>query len=196
VNRSRTALVSVSAVLLCGLVWGQPSVGDAVKEHSAGIICSVVPVKSHLKVGGYPEANVQVRNTGDQSILLVRKLDGSSRAGRYPLVYFDVDGPPEGVHAGGLPRCGTLNPITSEDFVVLQPGGSFDPRGNDVSLGMMVNFLAPGEFKIVFHYSTDEGDPMRWQGAVPSIESDLVEMLRHVPRVAISCSTTVTVDQP
>ena len=202
-NRSKAAFVAMGAILLCGLVQAEPTVGDAVKVNADDIVCSVVPVKSRLKVGGYPEATVKIRNVGAQSVLLVRSLDGSSRVGRYPHVYFDVIGPPGGVHAGGLPGCGTLNAIRSEDFVVLEPGASFVPRGSgesaafvpDLSLGMMVNLLESGEYTIVFHYSTDEGDPMRWQGAVPTIESDLVEKLRHVPRLTISCSTTLTVDQ-
>jgi len=201
VNNGNRAVATVGAVLLSGVMWSEPLAGNAVEVNADQIGCSVLTTKSHLVLGDYPTATVQIRNNSSHSTILVGSLDGSSRLGRYPHAYFEVKGPEGGVHTMGLPTCGLLNPLRAEDFVVLQPGASFNPHESgagsgfvpDTSLGR-VTLSEPGEYTLVFHYSTDEVDPSRWQGSTSPIHAEIVEKLRRVPRVTISCSTMLTVE--
>ena len=197
-------LLLLTSSLLGGMAWSGPALGKSNGVNPVQVVCTVRAAKTHLVLGESPTAEVEIRNTGSQAILLVGNLDGSSSRRRYPHAYFEVEGPPGGVEAHGAVGCGgPFNPLREKDFVLLEPGSSFDPHANgngsdffhDTSLGW-IKLSKPGGYRIVFHYSTDQRDPGAWNSKGSAVDTELVETLRSVPPVTISCSTDITVDLP
>lgn len=178
-------------------------VGDSVQIESEEVVCEVKASKSRYTAGDNPNVWVTIRNLSGKTITLLGSLDGSERKARYPHAFFEIWGPEGGVKKPELRYCGNQNALRAEDFVSLEPGDGFDPYRDIDSYGFFgaaefegTIFVKPGEYKVVFHYSTDEPTVDGWNGTGSEPASGLLERLRNVPRITTSCSTTLTVDGP
>ena len=159
--------------------------------------------ESTLMLGDSPTAWVEIRNISDEPILLLCSLDGSSWSGRCPVAYFEVKGPLGGVETIDPLPCITLSPLRLSNFVALDPGSSFDPHKRVderrcTSDDSLENFriTKPGNYTIVFHYSTDVGEREPRIDMERTADLALLQSLERVPRVSISCSTSLQVREP
>jgi hypothetical protein len=123
---------------------------------------------------------------------------------RYPFVYFEV----VGVDGGFVPKtylmCGLINKLRSKDFVAVEGGAALDPfAGLDGAGHLHVmnpsigTFREPGQYTVTFRYTTDEPLLARWN--LPDHDDPayrtILDLLRQVPLLDLSCSTTLSVDK-
>lgn len=192
VEAGRTTHVDVSL----GFSWGPAEaerrslVGIHTDATGDDLTCEIVPVDPPFHVGDAPTFHVRIHNISRKSFYLVRAVDGSNSAARYPHVWLKIDGPKRG---GRRPvGCASVNPLQGRDFVRADPGATFEPFDVFVSNDL---FAQPGTYTVTFEYSTDDIDYGDWidrmssQPPLPGILS----MLSKVPRVTIKKSMTVSV---
>lgn len=178
-------------------------VGESVQLEAGDVVCELTPTKSRFAVGDNPAVWVMIRNLSGETITLPGSLDGSERQARYPHAFFEIVGPEGGVEKPRLAYCGNKNALRATDFVRLRPGEAFDPYGHVDGGGFFgadefdgTVLMRPGEYEVVFHYSTDEPVVAGWRGSEFALPRGVLEQLRHVPRVVVSCSTTLVVAGP
>ncbi|NDV59363.1 hypothetical protein [Bacteroides sp. 519] len=148
-------------------------------EKDSGIICVLIPHKTHYRIGERPELDVLIINKTDSTIYLPGNMDGSSYGFRLPVTDFKV--------LNRKPRkyglfCPMFNPMVPDELRRVKPGECFNPFNTyrietihyaaDSILGWDAqtltrmknywphealdahNFLLPGNYDIQFVYST------------------------------------------
>ena len=134
------------------------------------LTCSLTTEKNSYKLGELPKLRVVIDNNTGKDIYLVGKLDGSDVKWRMPYCYFTIEKPkPDSVP---FSRCGNIDPLRKEDFVLIKAGEKFNPYGNIDHHGFVFdhNILNPetfrnaGIYKIRFHYSTNSSDLSKFKG--------------------------------
>lgn len=192
-------LVALQAALLSGCA--SDSIPASARPDATGLECILVG-PSICELGSAPELRVEIANSGTQDILLVRSLDGSDVAFRFPHCSFEVLGPGGESVVERFLGCGNVNPLTVYDFVHVPAGEAFDPFGEDgvehVFGARQLNasmFDTPGEYRVKFVYSTDSDDLVEWNGLPNSrFDSGLHDLLRQVPKARLeSAEFVVTV---
>lgn len=188
-------------------------VGTEVEVSPQDIAIEIRPPRTPFRVGDAPVFLVVMRNVGDKTFNLVGAVDGSEYRARYPHVTLTVEGPSGGMYRDPVLPWGYINdlpvnPIPAigehslqpEDFVTMGPGDELRPitlpfwPPNDV---VHARFEKPGQYKVVFRYSSNSIDYLDWEGrsASPPMRPDIVELLRRVPRFELADSVMVTVEE-
>lgn len=156
--------------------------------------CILTSGKTKYRIGELPALKVEIINNSSEDIYLIGSLDGSDVKWRMPYCYFTLQKPaPDTVRVG--PRCGTLNPLRKEDFVLIKAGEKFNPYQNldrygffsDYTVTNTETFKNAGVYKIQFHYSTNSADIAKFLG--PLFKADktdslnLSSLFNRVPKV-------------
>lgn len=204
---------TLTVACLCSLVEQASAasrawhVGDSVAMPFArpAIRCEITSLKSSYRVGDRPEVAARLINDTAQAVNLVGSLDDSERKARYPYAYFEVLGPPSGVAQERFFYCGYINALRDADFVEVPPGDQLDPFMKIDGGGYFppyqferTRLVKPGTYTILFRYSTDSDDLSEWNAEEASAVAGftrVTERLRMVPRVSISCSLEVRVNE-
>ena len=94
------------------------------------------------------------------------------------------------------------NGLREADFVLLDPGESFDPYIHAIdSYGffgaehLKSRFALRGEYGFTFHYSTASSSIDDWKGSVIRLSDDVLQRLQRVPRINIDCSIELNVSE-
>ncbi len=167
-------------------------VGTETMAVGADLRCEIVPSADTFRVGDFASFQVILHNIGKETFYLVPALDGSLEHLRYPLVSIAIDGDSERM-TGNQPRmCGNVNYLMPEDFILIPPGGSFQPF--DVFV-FEQPLRRPGDHKVLFSYSTLEADYQFWIDRLggETIDPRAHEFLKGVPRVKLTSSITIAV---
>jgi len=142
--------------------------------QTPSITCQISTVKSLYKIGETPAIAIQIKNSTDTTIQMVKVLDGSEAKWRYPHLYYEVfqiiGNKKRALKPNLHTRCGNMDGIGVNDFVEVRSGQGFDPLANQsevytrsISL-FQWSFKKKGKYSIVFHYSTAEVELKKWMG--------------------------------
>lgn len=132
------------------------------------ITCVLSSDKQVYKKGELPVFTVSIRNNSKKDIYLIGALDGSDMQWRYPHCYYTIEGPAN--EKPKLSRCGVMNPVRLEDFILVKAGELFSPYETssgffpDHNITQKETFARPGSYKISFHYSTQSGELAEYRG--------------------------------
>lgn len=147
------------------------------------------------RLGKVPSIKVAITNQTRSDITLVGSLDGSGCNGRYPHCYFEIIGPNGENAVMGLGRCGNMNTLCAQDFVVVPGGKAWDPykpvnNHSFFSSGDLnsLTFGTPGEYRIRFVYSTKNGDIAKWAGdgrTQVAASKELNALFKKVPKLEL-----------
>ena len=159
------------------------------------------------KLGRAPQIKVSLINQTKRDIYLVGSLDASDCKWRYPHCYFEVTGPDGKAVVDDVGRCGFMNALRLEDFVLVLPGEAFDPYQRIDDYGFFAShqlrsstFQQPGEYRIRFIYSTKNANMAPWLGVgSPAEESkaEIASLFQQVPKIEVrSDEFTLTVVAP
>jgi hypothetical protein len=171
-------------------------IGADVHVSAEDFHLEVLPGGDRYQVGDSPSFGLRIRNDSEETVYLVRSLDGSTIGRRYPKIEASVKGPPGGFQVPDQTRCGHLSGIGSRDFVIVHPGESFDPfelpwNTNRIQVG---HFTKPGRYIVRFTYSTAEADVREWLGPLGhTVLPEVAARLRLVPLIAVTDSIQVDV---
>lgn len=133
---------------------------DRSKAIVTGLTCTLKSDKTVFKIGELPKLTVEILNSTGKDIYLIGSLDHSDQARRMPYCYFTIQKPkPDTVQFG---RCGFMNPLRIEDFVLVKNGEGFNPYQSIDQYGFFTDnhitrtetFKNSGIYKLRFHYST------------------------------------------
>jgi hypothetical protein len=188
-NTNRRTLYPL-AVLLAALASG-----CGLREEAAPLACTICGDATFL-AGESPNITVELTNQTKRDIYLVHSLYGSNWRKRYPHCYFNVTGPKSGVKPP-LDRgdwCGTLDTLMEENFTKIPPGGSFKPGGGRWELEPE-HFVAGGEYRFKFVYSTAGADMDKWVGSGhpdAATLGRLQRLLDQVPKTTVE-SNEITI---
>lgn len=152
--------------------------------------------KKEYDIGESIEITTAIKNISDKPLLLVGVLDGSETASRYPFFIPEISG---NYKVPLNPRCGMLRIIREKNFVLVEPGMSFNPEMeiNDFGFYRLWAFSSfkpdlPDEFKIKLKYSTDSTQPKNWlgHGVVPNLDK-ILRMIEEVPKLTVESNVLV-----
>lgn len=165
------------------------------KKSSGKITCDISAKETTINVGEVPKIKVKLTNNTDEDVYLIGSLDGSEVQWRYPYCYFTIEKPETDVVASGA-RCGMMNPLREEDFVLLKPKESFDPYSSIDGYGFFSSstlsdpkeFRKKGTYKIQFHYSTEPDSITKYLGSESEnkVDAKIKKMFRQVPHLKVS----------
>jgi hypothetical protein len=114
-----------------------------------------MPLRCKLKERHFVERSnfkVEIRNTGERPLVLVRPGDGSESGLRTPTVKWSVlDSQGQDLQAIGRRFDDVINPLQAEEIFRLQPGESFDLSDWIPSIAIST----PGAYKIALRYVND-----------------------------------------
>ncbi|RZK09578.1 MAG: hypothetical protein EOO46_13445 [Flavobacterium sp.] len=166
-------------------------------EKTASLTCILKSDKTNYKVGELPDFKIEIINNTEKDIYLIGSLDGSDIKWRMPYCYFTIQEPkPDSVDMVG--RCGNMNTLKPQDFVLIKAGAKFNPYMSLNEYGFFTDhtvtnsqtFQTPGVYRIQFHYSTNSQKLDDFMGDRP-LQQDkakrqkLVSLLQRVPKVDI-----------
>ena len=89
-----------------------------------------IELEPAVLVGDIPQVRAVLRNVSDAPQVVVRPLDGSLSAWRYPVLTLEVRRLIGEQNAGDAvklqpgPRCGNMNALRATDIATLEPGGA------------------------------------------------------------------------
>ncbi len=132
------------------------------------ISLEIISPRKEYAAGESIEITTRIKNISDRPLWLVGVLDGSEMALRYPLYVPEIS---DNYKVPILPRDGMVQAIREKDFVLVEPGMSFDPEMKIDNFGFYRIWAfssfkpqSPGEYKIKLKYSTDSDQPRKWLG--------------------------------
>lgn len=140
------------------------------QADTSEFLCVLTSDKTEYSIGELPKFTVHIINNSNNAVMFIGSLDGSSVQWRYPYCYFTIHKPvPDTIP---FMRCGNMNPLSVEDFVVVEPGQKFNPFEeinerrffSDRSVLNPESFRNSGIYKIRFHYSTKSDDINKFFG--------------------------------
>lgn len=165
------------------------------KKTSGKITCDISAEKTTIKAGEVPKIEVMLTNNTDEDVYLIGSLDGSSEEWRFPHCTFSIEKPEKDV-VPGTGRCGMMNVLREEDFVLVGPGESFDPFGEVDDHGFFPSwqiqdpemFRNKGIYKIQFHYSTKPDSIAKYLGSESEndVNRGIKKLFEKVPHVDVS----------
>lgn len=190
-------LLILSALSLCSFQPGNKLL------NTVKLKCVLSSDKTTYAMGEVPKFTVRIINEGDTDVCLIGSLDASDTKRRMPYCYFSIDKPkPDTVWFG---RCGSANPIRTEDFKIVKKNEAFNPYEvidgsgffNDVAATQKETFRNAGTYRIQFHYSTNGGDIKKFMGSVEYLNklpdsSQIESLFAKVPRIELE-SNTITI---
>jgi hypothetical protein len=142
--------ILVLLVILATAVLPAASKDDPTKP----IIAVELKAAPGVKKGQRPKFVVEVVNTSDKEITLVKPGDGSDCGWRTPVIAWAV----EGVRPTRLARCGNINALKADEVFALKPGQRA-PLGDWVGFPTLPG---PGKYKVRFRYENKPGQ--KWMG--------------------------------
>jgi hypothetical protein len=157
--------------------------------------CVLTVAKKTYKPGETPELKVAIVNKTRKDVYLIGSLDASDLKWRSPHCYFSIERPNKDPLPGGG-RCGNMNSLRENDFVLVKSGESFDPYQSIDGYGffgpyIMGNkdaFKAPGTYKITFHYSTKSTKIGDYLGD-GSTNEKLLALFMQMPHIELTSNT-------
>ena len=191
----KTLIVSIWTVLLLGC--------NTRAQNEDHFECTLTTEQEEYLVGEVPKLTVAIINKSAKDVYLIGSLDASEEKWRSPFCYFTMEKPVVD-SLPTLPRCGNMNPLRKEDFVLVESGESFNPfvaiDGHGFFSSDKVsnpwNFRNAGRYKITFHYSTISTNIKDYLGdGVWTYRDDkkkyreLEELFENVPNVELTSNT-------
>jgi hypothetical protein len=119
--------------------------------------CTITSDRTTYEVGEVPKITFLIVNKSGKDVVLVGSLDGSDVGWRFPKCRLEI------LDKGGRPvtnqvlRCGNMNTLKTNDFVLVPAGENFNPFGKGFFRpAELVQFpvTTPGEYIFRFNYST------------------------------------------
>jgi hypothetical protein len=168
--------------------------------------CTLSANKTVYKTGELPRFTVSIVNKSKSNIYLISALDGSDVQWRFPHCYFTIEAPKPNDTPFG--RCGVMNPLQAEDFVLVKVGQTFNPYQLPNCAGSFSSYFVsnpetfkqPGVYKCRFYYSTNTDNDDKFMGTssysnnkdAPLIDS----LLKKTPRLdLVSNEIKITVEK-
>jgi hypothetical protein len=198
-RKSSTAIIFWSRLAFALFFVGWVGASAQSQERTRGgtespIVCSIRSAPT-IEQGQTPKIAVEIVNRSNRAVYLVGSLDASESAWRYPYCFFQVVGPDGKPAVKPTGRCGNMNALREEDFVSVRPRAVFDPYQHIDRFGFFPpaaispsTFEKVGEYRIRFHYSTEQTDIKQWLGDGRPNER-LVKLLGQVPKVTIKSAS-------
>ena len=157
--------------------------------------CSIISTKSTYDIGETPEITVAIKNNSEKDVYLIGSLDASESQWRSPYCYFTIDKP----KSDSLPivvRCGYMNSLRKEDFILVKSGEEFNPYQPIDDYGFFdsyeivrkENFQNPGKYKITFHYSTESTALDDYLGDGKE-NTELRELFEKMPNIKLTSNS-------
>ncbi|MES2462909.1 MAG: hypothetical protein V4671_20180, partial [Armatimonadota bacterium] len=109
---------------------------------------------------------IRLINNTEQEITLLRPLDGS-QYGRYPVYRVKMRDVAGKAVDGPVGLCGTLNPLTAEDFIRIPAGQAYAPFGDEPYAAFELYHPPvekPGVYTVRFYYSSASSDISWYMG--------------------------------
>jgi len=161
------------------------------------LTCTLKSGKTQYRIGELPDLAVEITNNTGKDIYLIGSLDASDMKWRMPYCYFTIEKPkPDTMRLFG--RCGNMNTLRTEDFVLVKAGQKFSPYQSVDNYGFFTDhtianretFKNPGVYKIRFHYSTNSKEINDFMGDRPfrSNRADSIKLnslFNKVPKVEL-----------
>ena len=148
------------------------------------LVLTIEPV-GEAQVGKELKLKLTLKNVSKSEQTVVRCLDGSTRAKRYP--YYTRTVVPSGPQVG-LMGCGNCNGLNPNDLVVLKPGESCDTMA-EVFGAHLAAWTPPNAGKFTLNYTIDFRAPdlIKWNGAVERLtpQGTLADALARVPKIKL-----------
>jgi hypothetical protein len=148
--------------------------------------------KNVYKIGEIPKIHVSIQNNSGKDVYLIGSLDGSDLKMRSPFCYFTIEKPINFDHP--IARCGNMNPLREDDFVLVKSGETFDPyqKGffGSYKFDIKENFQFNGTYRITFYYSTKSRKLNEYFGDDYGIDKEKVKQLfKKVPHIELTSNT-------
>jgi hypothetical protein len=117
--------------------------------------------KPEIKIGQSPGIHLEIHNKGDMAVKLIHIQDGSAWHWMNPKVGWSLmpinrEPIPNTIPKLTTPRCGNMNPLTKESFFTLKKG---EKSTLDPSWTFPLQDVAPGEYRLAFHYEISANEP-------------------------------------
>lgn len=150
---------------------------------------------SVVKVGAPVNFRVNVKNVSNRPVWFVGVVDGSETGIRYPHYRPRVLRGDMPVAAPPAPEDPLVSPLRPADFVLLEPGQSFDPTASTHGAAFMLlstfsNFRpdVAGDYRFELTLSTDSPSDEAWLGRFnQSAERERVlQRVAEIPRLTVS----------
>jgi hypothetical protein len=134
--------------------------------------CRIKPAQAAYKQGQQVRFAVELWNNTSETQVFATAVDGSEVNWRCPSVGFSVyrlqqNAAKKAMKADLHVRCGNTDAMAPEDFVEVPPGQMMNPcaRSRYDQMTDWFNFqhLPPGEYEVVFTYSTVPTGDTTWQ---------------------------------
>jgi len=165
------------------------------RDSTKDFECLITTRKQVYKIGETPKITVSIKNNTGKDVYLIGSLDGSEVRWRIPYCYFKINKPTIDT-LPVLRRCGIVNPLRKEDFVLVKAGETFDPYQSVDDYGFFSsneinrkeNFRKPGKYSITFCYSTM---PTGGYGFAANVNKtpELKTLLSNLPKIELTSNT-------
>lgn len=168
-----------------------------VQFDSSQFKCTLVTSKTVYELGEVPDFTVEISNFSGTDVYFIGALDGSENQMRMPYCYFTIEKPQNDFISPAM-RCGNLNMLTVNDFVLVKSKEAFNPyKDNDgqqffnsYEITRQLNFRTKGRYKLQFHYSTQSDEIEHYSGEPYLVDEDKIGLLfEKVPKIEISSNT-------
>ena len=162
-------------------------------SESKNFDCWITSSNKTYKLGEVPQIEVFIKNNTKKDIYLIGSLDASEEKWRGPHCYFIIESPAP-INKEPIGRCGNMNSIKPEDFILVKSGGVFNPyqKGffGSYQISSKENFKIPGTYRITFYYSTKSEKLEEYFGDDYDIDKDKIRSLfSKVPHVELKSNT-------
>ena len=195
----RTIVVRPGTLDLGEVVMSAPTdplldIGTSTRVRGESLVATIRPLRDTLHVGERPRFEVRIRNASADTVILVRRVEGSDISAS-PLVSISIAGPPGGFVAEEV--AAVKGPgVAAEDFVAVPPGEAFDPYAGTDGAAARGSVTKPGRYTATIRYATRERDPQPWlaSGCSDCTMDDAVRAeLTRVPFADVVGKVTFTV---
>jgi internalin A len=153
-------------------------------------IACTIRAEPTCALGSAPKISVELLNRTKKPLYLLGSLDGSDEAARYPHCVFEILGPKGRSTSVWPSRCGNMNPLQKEDFILVPAGGRFNPCNPKSSFASgnvrPASFPVMGEYRIRFIYST--GTAANWNFVRAASAADAIPQtfLDRLPKITVA----------
>lgn len=160
------------------------------------ISLEIISPRKEYAVGESIGITTRIRNISDRPLWLVGVLDGSEMALRYPLYIPEIS---DNYKVPILPRDAMVQAIREKDFVLVEPGMSFDPEMKIDNFGFYRIWAfssfkpkSAGEYKIKLKFSTDSDQPRKWLGrGMVQNQDRVLKLIGDVPKLIVESNELV-----
>jgi len=185
-------LSALLVISFCNYSFSQIDLNQRNQPDSTFFECTISSEKTSYQIGEIPKIEIKIRNKTSDEVLFLGCLDGSEVKWRMPYCYYTIESPKK-QKIEFSPRCGNMNTLRPNDFVLTKSNEVFNPYQQIDDYGFFDSFIinnpntfnAAGIYKVQFYYnsnSTNIKDFMGDYNTKADIEklSKLFEKIRKI----------------